>query len=71
MSVQSMQEEVVELARSLIRIDTSNPPGGETEAAKLLAHYLAGAGSRASSSARIPNASTSWRGSKGVAPGRR
>lgn len=40
----SMQEEVVDLARSLIRIDTSNPPGGETAAARLLAEYLTGAG---------------------------
>jgi acetylornithine deacetylase/succinyl-diaminopimelate desuccinylase-like protein len=40
----SMQEEVVDLARSLIRVDTSNPPGRETEAATLLADYLAAAG---------------------------
>jgi acetylornithine deacetylase/succinyl-diaminopimelate desuccinylase-like protein len=35
---------VVDLARELIRIDTSNPPGRETPAAEHLARYLAGAG---------------------------
>jgi acetylornithine deacetylase/succinyl-diaminopimelate desuccinylase-like protein len=44
MSARSMQEEVVDLTRALIRVDTSNPPGGETAAAELLADYLAGAG---------------------------
>ena len=33
----SSRDEVVELARELIRIDTSNPPGNETPAAELLA----------------------------------
>jgi acetylornithine deacetylase/succinyl-diaminopimelate desuccinylase-like protein len=40
----SLRKEVVELTRSLIRLDTSNPPGGETIAAELLAAYLADAG---------------------------
>lgn len=40
----SMEAEVVELTRELIRIDTSNPPGGETPAARFLADHLAGAG---------------------------
>ena len=35
---------MVELARALIRLDTSNPPGNETPAAELLAAYLGGAG---------------------------
>jgi acetylornithine deacetylase/succinyl-diaminopimelate desuccinylase-like protein len=39
-----LREEVVELARALIRIDTSNPPGNETPAAELLAAYLREAG---------------------------
>lgn len=39
-----LEAEVVELARELIRVDTSNPPGGETRAAELLAAYLRGAG---------------------------
>lgn len=40
----ALQEEVVELARALIRIDTSNPPGRETPAAELLADHLGAAG---------------------------
>lgn len=40
----SVREQVVELTRSLIRLDTSNPPGGETVAARHLADYLADAG---------------------------
>ena len=40
----ALQEEVVDLARALIRLDTSNPPGRETPAAELLADYLGAAG---------------------------
>ena len=39
-----LRDEVVGLARGLIRIDTSNPPGGETPAAELVAEYLRDAG---------------------------
>jgi acetylornithine deacetylase/succinyl-diaminopimelate desuccinylase-like protein len=39
-----LRDEVVALARDLIRLDTSNPPGNETPAAELLAEYLRGAG---------------------------
>ena len=39
-----LREEVTELARQLIRIDTSNPPGNESAAARHLAAYLAEAG---------------------------
>jgi acetylornithine deacetylase/succinyl-diaminopimelate desuccinylase-like protein len=39
-----LRDEVVELARELIRVDTSNPPGNETPAAELLAAYLRRAG---------------------------
>jgi acetylornithine deacetylase/succinyl-diaminopimelate desuccinylase-like protein len=42
--VSGLGDEAVELARDLIRIDTSNPPGGETPAAELLAERLAAAG---------------------------
>jgi acetylornithine deacetylase/succinyl-diaminopimelate desuccinylase-like protein len=35
-----LRDETVSLLRELIRIDTSNPPGNETEAAKLLRDYL-------------------------------
>jgi len=44
MSDPGLRDEVLELARELIRIDTSNPPGNETPAAELLAAYLARAG---------------------------
>ncbi len=39
-----LRDEVVELTRDLIRLDTSNPPGNETIAAEFLAGYLAKAG---------------------------
>ncbi len=40
----SLEAEVVGLARDLIRMDTSNPPGNETPAAEFLAGYLREAG---------------------------
>lgn len=40
----ALEAEVVGLARDLIRIDTSNPPGNETPAAEFLAGYLGEAG---------------------------
>ena len=40
----SLREETVSLLRELIQIDTSNPPGNETEVAKLLRDYLEGNG---------------------------
>ena len=39
-----LREEVIELARELIRVDTSNPPGNESAAARRLAEFLAAAG---------------------------
>lgn len=44
MNESALREEVVELTRALIRIDTSNPPGAETAAAELLADHLSTAG---------------------------
>ena len=44
MSDAGMRDEVVELTRALIRVDTSNPPGNETPAAELVADYLRSAG---------------------------
>ena len=44
MSAPDLRDEVVELARELIRIDTSNPPGNETPAAELIAEHLRDAG---------------------------
>jgi acetylornithine deacetylase/succinyl-diaminopimelate desuccinylase-like protein len=40
----ALEQEVVDLARALVRLDTSNPPGNETPAAELLADHLAAAG---------------------------
>ena len=64
MQVNSLQAEAVTLLRDLIRIDTSNPPGGETPAAEYLAEYLTANGvacelvardpSRANVIARVP-----------------
>ena len=44
MSASPLRDEVVDLARALIRIDTSNPPGNETPAAELVAEHLGAAG---------------------------
>ena len=44
MSDSELRDEVVELARDLIRIDTSNPPGNETPAAELIERHLRAAG---------------------------
>jgi len=46
--------DVVELARGLIRIDTSNPPGNETPAAELIRDVLVDAGLNAQLVARDP-----------------
>jgi acetylornithine deacetylase/succinyl-diaminopimelate desuccinylase-like protein len=43
-SGERLRDEVSELTRELIRIDTSNPPGRESEAAGVLAGWLAEAG---------------------------
>ncbi len=44
MSCAELREEVIGLARDLIRLDTSNPPGNETPAAELVADRLTAAG---------------------------
>jgi acetylornithine deacetylase/succinyl-diaminopimelate desuccinylase-like protein len=49
-----LQAEATELLRELIRVDTSNPPGGETPAAQLLARYLEDNGVRCELVARDP-----------------
>jgi acetylornithine deacetylase/succinyl-diaminopimelate desuccinylase-like protein len=40
----SVKQEVTQLLRELIRIDTTNPPGNETKSASYLAQYLANEG---------------------------
>ena len=39
-----VKQEVTQLLRELIRIDTTNPPGNETQAATYIAQYLANEG---------------------------
>lgn len=50
----AVRSEATSLLRDLIRIDTSNPPGGETPAAVLLKQYLEAAGIRCELVARDP-----------------
>ncbi len=45
--IERLRDEVAALARELIRIDTSNPPGRESIAAEFIAGYLAEAGAEA------------------------
>ena len=49
-----LREEVVELLRGLLRLDTVNPPGNETAAAELLRDYLAASGVDCELIAKIP-----------------
>ena len=50
----ALRDEATALLRDLLRIDTSNPPGGETAAALLLERYLAAAGVECELVARDP-----------------
>jgi acetylornithine deacetylase/succinyl-diaminopimelate desuccinylase-like protein len=54
MAVVSLREEVTELLRELIRVDTTNPPGNETRAAELLRAYLEPRGVTCELYARVP-----------------
>ncbi len=49
-----MRDEVVELLQALIRLDTVNPPGNETQAAELLRDYLEPFGVDCELYARVP-----------------
>lgn len=51
----ALQAEATSLLRALLRIDTSNPPGGETPAALLLKDYLERAGVECELVARYPD----------------
>jgi len=53
-AVLSLREEVTELLRELIRLDTTNPPGNETRAAELLRDYLGDNGVTSELIARVP-----------------
>ncbi len=50
----SLQDEAVELLQALIRLDTVNPPGNETQAAELLRAYLEPFGVECELYARVP-----------------
>jgi acetylornithine deacetylase/succinyl-diaminopimelate desuccinylase-like protein len=50
----SLRDEVTALLQALLRLDTVNPPGNETEAAELLRDYLATNGVEAELFARVP-----------------
>jgi acetylornithine deacetylase/succinyl-diaminopimelate desuccinylase-like protein len=45
--LKEIEEEVTQLLRDLIRIDTTNPPGNETAAAKFIADYIGKEGFKA------------------------
>ena len=50
----NLRDEVTQLLQELIRLDTVNPPGNETQAAELLRDYLAGHGVESELYARTP-----------------
>ena len=50
----SLRDEVSELLRELIRLDTVNPPGNETRAAELLREYLEEHGVSCELYAKVP-----------------
>ncbi len=52
---EALRDEVVTLLQKLIRVDTSNPPGGETPAAELLQRYLTSHGVTCELVAREPH----------------
>jgi acetylornithine deacetylase/succinyl-diaminopimelate desuccinylase-like protein len=55
MATATLRDEVSELLRALIRLDTVNPPGNETAAARLLQEYLAESGVVAELYAKEPD----------------
>jgi acetylornithine deacetylase/succinyl-diaminopimelate desuccinylase-like protein len=54
MTTLSLRDEATELLRGLLRLDTVNPPGNETQAAELLRAYLEDAGVASELYARVP-----------------
>ena len=50
----TLRDEATQLLQELIRLDTVNPPGNETQAAGLLRDYLAGHGVETELYARTP-----------------
>jgi acetylornithine deacetylase/succinyl-diaminopimelate desuccinylase-like protein len=54
MATASVRDEAIELLQGLLRLDTVNPPGNETQAAELLGRYLEEAGVECRLLARVP-----------------
>jgi acetylornithine deacetylase/succinyl-diaminopimelate desuccinylase-like protein len=54
LATQTLRDEVVGLLQALIRLDTVNPPGNETQAAELLRDYLEPFGVECELYARVP-----------------
>ena len=54
MAVAALRDEATALLRELLRLDTVNPPGNETQAAELLRAYLEEAGVACELYARVP-----------------
>jgi acetylornithine deacetylase/succinyl-diaminopimelate desuccinylase-like protein len=54
MSTATLRDEVTDLLRRLIRVDTTNPPGNETAAAELLRDYLEASGIECELIAKVP-----------------
>ena len=50
----TLRDEVTGLLQSLLRLNTVNPPGNETQAAELLRDYLARDGIESELYARVP-----------------
>src|SRR5512133_1241456 len=57
MATLTLREEATDLLQRLIRLDTVNPPGNETQAAELLRDYLAESGVESELYARTPERS--------------
>ena len=55
MNATALRDEVADLLRQLIRLNTVNPPGNETAAAELLRDYLAESGVESELYAKVPN----------------
>ena len=54
MPTRAIREEVTRLLQELLRLNTVNPPGNETQAAELLRSYLEPAGLECQLLARVP-----------------
>jgi len=54
MRAESLRDELTQLLQELIRLNTVNPPGNETQAAELLRDYLAESGVESELYAKVP-----------------